>query len=65
MMLILADSRANGSLLRLANIASRPTFTDSIGSPTIEPDVSINKYTGSLLIIIIIENAHPSTMSHH
>jgi hypothetical protein len=52
MILMFADSRAKGSLRRLDNIASRPTFTDSIGSPTIEPDVSINKYTGSLLIII-------------
>ncbi|KXT53570.1 hypothetical protein HMPREF3038_00604 [Akkermansia sp. KLE1797] len=29
-----------------------PTFTDSIGSPFIEPEVSISKYTGNLRDII-------------
>ena len=50
MMLMFADSRAKGSPLRLESMASRPTFTDSMGSPVIEPDVSINRYTGNLLI---------------
>ena len=41
-MLIHAVSNAYGSSLRVAIISANPTFTDSIGSPFIEPDVSIN-----------------------
>ena len=49
--LIHAVSKAYGSKRREAIISANPTFTDSIGSPCIEPDVSISIYTGNLLLI--------------
>ena len=49
---MLTVSKAYGSFLNVLSIASMPTFTDSIGSPFIEPEVSINKYTGNLRAIL-------------
>jgi hypothetical protein len=53
MMLMHTDSSANGSCRKLATIVSSPTLTDSIGSPRIEPEVSINKYTGNRRIFLL------------
>lgn len=50
-MLIQTVSNAYGSWRRVAIISDRPTLTLSMGSPFIDPLVSIKIYTGKCLIL--------------